>query len=183
MDVEQLELLKLVGTRLEGAGLRYMVSGSVAMNYYAQPRMTRDIDVVVELEPDDVATIASALGEDFYFDEDTIRDAIERRSMFNAIHIEKVLKIDFIVRKDEPFRIEELHRRRKAVFEGTSLWIVSPEDLVLSKLVWAKASDSEMQLRDVANILASVPGIDRVYLEKWAATLTVADLLARASSS
>ena len=180
--MEQLELLKDVARRLEGAGIVYMVSGSVAMNYYGQPRMTRDIDIVVALETKDAPTLAAALGEEFYFDEDTIRDAVERRSMFNAIHMEKVLKVDFIVRKDEPFRLEELRRRREVLIDDTSVWIVSPEDLVLSKLVWAKESSSEMQLKDVSNILASVTNVDRPYLERWAATLSVDDLLAKVTA-
>ena len=46
---EQLEVLKLVADRLEQAGMAYMISGSMALNYYAQPRLTRDIDIVIAL--------------------------------------------------------------------------------------------------------------------------------------
>lgn len=175
----QLDLLKLVVARLEAAGLRYMVSGSTAMNFYAEPRMTRDIDIVVELEAGDAAKLVASLGDDFYVDEDTVRDAIERRSMFNAIHKAEVLKVDFIVRKDEPYRLEELARRRRITAGGVALWAAAPEDLVLSKLVWAKESESELQLRDVRNILASAT-LDGQYLDMWAARLAVADLLAKA---
>lgn len=178
---EQLDLLKLVAARLEAAGVRYMVSGSTAMNFYAEPRMTRDIDIVVELEAGDAGKLVSLLGSEFYVDEDTVRDAITRRSMFNAIHMEQALKIDFIVRKDEPFRLEELSRRRLVSLGGVDVWSASPEDLILSKLVWARESESEFQLRDVRNLLASAT-LDCQYLDRWAASLSVADLLAKARS-
>ena len=176
---EQLDLLKQVAARLESAGIRYMVSGSTAMNFYAEPRMTRDIDIVVELSSGDASKVVALLGAEFYVDEDTVRDAIDTRSMFNAIHMERVIKVDFIVRKDDPYRVEELSRRRRVSFAGAEVWAASPEDLVLSKLVWAKESESELQLRDVRNLLASA-GLDREYLETWAHRLDVVELLARA---
>ena len=60
---------------------------------------------------------------------------------------------------------------------GPPLWIVSPEDLILSKLAWAKTSRSEMQRRDVRQILTAVSTLDQTYLDHWAARLTVTDLL------
>lgn len=43
----ELDILRDVSQRLDSAGIAFMVTGSVALNYYAQPRMTRDIDVVM----------------------------------------------------------------------------------------------------------------------------------------
>jgi hypothetical protein len=97
--------------------------------------------------------------------------------LFNLIHVEAVAKVDFVVRKDIPFRREEFRRRRPVEIGGHPLWIVSPEDLILSKLAWAKTSRSEMQLRDVRQLLASVPTLDEAYLDRWAANLTVTELL------
>lgn len=51
---DYLRVLLLVGKRLEEAGIPYMLSGSTAMNFYARPRMTRDLDIVVELKATDV---------------------------------------------------------------------------------------------------------------------------------
>jgi len=45
----ELEVLQDATERLERAGIQYMLTGSIALSYYAQPRMTRDIDLVVEL--------------------------------------------------------------------------------------------------------------------------------------
>ena len=174
---DQCSILKLVTERLDAAGIAYMLTGSIAAGYYAQPRMTRDIDLVVELVPPDAERIALAFTPEFSCDVDVIRGAIVRRSLFNLIHIEAVAKVDFVVRKDLPYRREEFRRRRHVEIDGHPLWIVSPEDLVLSKLAWAKTSRSEMQLRDVRQLLASVRPLDQAYLDRWAADLTVTDLL------
>ena len=173
----ELEVLRDAVTRLEQAGVAYMLTGSIAVGYYAQPRMTRDIDLVVELEPGDAERIAAAFAPEFNCDVDVIRGAIARQSLFNLIHVEGVVKVDFVVRKDRPYRREEFRRRRHIEIGGHALWVVSPEDLILSKLAWAKASRSEMQLRDVRQLLTSVPTLDQTYLDRWAAHLTVTDLL------
>ncbi|MBI4484920.1 MAG: nucleotidyl transferase AbiEii/AbiGii toxin family protein [Acidobacteria bacterium] len=153
---DQFSILKLVAGRLESAGIPYMLTGSIAAGYYAQPRMTRDIDVVIEVVPDDAERLATVFAADFAVSVDAIRAAISRRGLFNLIHVEAVTKVDFVVRKDAPYRIEEFRRRRRVEIGGHPFWIVSPEDLVLSKLAWAKTSRSELQLRDVRQLLAAV---------------------------
>jgi hypothetical protein len=174
---DELDVLKLVATRLDAARIAYMVSGSMAMNFYAQPRMTRDIDIVVELVPLDADRVVQLFAVDFYCDTDAVREAIAHRAMFNVIHFDLAVKVDFIVRKATPYREAEFLRRRAATVAGVSLWLVSAEDLLLSKLAWAKDSHSELQLNDVRNIIASVPAIDWPYVEHWASELSVATLL------
>ena len=110
--------LKLVATRLDGAGIAYMLSGSMAMNYYAQPRMTRDLDVVVELTAADAGRVTALFARDFYCDPDTIRDAIAHQGMFNLIHTERVVKVDCIVRKDTLYRRTEFNRRRSVPLQN-----------------------------------------------------------------
>lgn len=179
---DELVVLKDVLERLERAGVAYMVSGSMALNFYAQPRMTRDIDVVVELSPRDVKAVVAAFEADFYLDEDTVHDAIARQSMFNIIHNALAFKVDLVVRKDEPYRREEFSRRTRVSVDDLSFFIVAPEDLLLSKLAWAKDSHSEMQLGDVRNLIRAASGLDWPYIEKWAATLGVMDLLSEVRS-
>ena len=85
------------------------------------------------------------------------------------------LKVDFIVRKDEPYRVHEFARRQRVSLPGFDVWIVSRDDLILSKLAWAKDSGSELQIRDVRSLLAG--GADWTYLERWAPELSVTDTL------
>ncbi len=84
------------------------------------------------------------------------------------------------MRKDLPYRREEFRRRRQVTIDGQHMWLVSPEDLILSKLDWAKDSRSELQLRDVRGLLRAVPGLDEAYLERGADELGIPHLLREA---
>ncbi len=172
--LSELDVLRDVGARLEGAGIPYMLTGSMAMNYYATPRMTRDIDLVVALSAADSALIRS-LFEPAYYVPDNLEQAIASIGIFNLVHVESVIKVDIIVRKNEDYRRAEFERRMAVDLEGARIWLVSKEDLILSKLLWAKQSASEMQRRDVQNLLAT--GADRFYLRFWAERLGVAPML------
>jgi len=174
---EELETLLDIASQLERAGVAYMLSGSMAMNYYAQPRMTRDIDIVVELAAETAEKLAASLDKDYFVDVETAKEAATARRMFNAIHKQRMIKVDFVVRKEGPFREEEFRRRRQVEVEGKRIWVVSPEDLLLAKLHWAKDSRSEVQLRDARNLIESLADMDKVYLAQWAAELGVQDLL------
>lgn len=180
---EQLEFVKEIAHRLDSAEIPYMLTGSLAMAVYAVPRMTRDIDVVVEITPKDAKRFVQLFSEDCYVDEDAVRDAISSRTMFNVIHNRWIIKADFIVRKDDPYRQEEFARRSHIEVAGTRVAIVAPEDLILSKLVWAKQSQSELQQRDVVQLIQSVMDLDWQYLERWAVTLGVPGELKNAKSA
>jgi hypothetical protein len=95
-------------------------------------------------------------------------------SMFNMIHEDSVMKVDCIVRKSSRYRREEFARRRRITVGDFATWIVSTEDLLLSKLVWARDSHSELQLRDVRNLMTSE--CDAGYIERWTGELGVDDL-------
>jgi len=164
-----------ISKRLERAGVDYMLTGSVAMNYYAQPRMTRDIDFVLELSTGKAPALLNALGGEYYVSPDAVAQAIFSRSMFNVIHQQTLIKVDCIVRKPTAFRELEFSRRRQIRVEDFSTWIVSKEDLILSKLEWAKDSHSEFQLRDVRSLLAT--GYDSDYLREWAQKQGLQNLL------
>jgi hypothetical protein len=174
---DELTILKLVTSRLDAAGISHMLTGSIAAGYYAQPRMTRDVDVVVELGPGDAQRVADLFTPEFLVDAETVAVAIARRSIFHLIDVAAAVKVDFIIRKDLPYRREEFRRRRPAMIDGQQMWLVAPEDLILSKLEWARDSRSELQLRDVRALLRAVQVLDQVYLERWARDLSIADLL------
>jgi predicted nucleotidyltransferase len=173
---EEMEVLKEVARRLDQAGIAYMITGSTAANFYTVPRMTRDIDLVVELTGKDVARVVELFADDFYVDRQAVEEAVNRKRMFNLIHTEYVIKVDFVVRKDSLYRRMEFSRRKKVAVDRQYLCVVAPEDLILSKLDWAKESRSEVQLTDVRNLLRSVKGLDRRYLARWAKNLGVESL-------
>ncbi|MHB1391244.1 MAG: nucleotidyltransferase [Thermoleophilia bacterium] len=176
----ELELIKDVISRLEKAGIEYMITGSMAMAVYSTPRMTRDIDMIIQVSPEDTGKIVNLFRDDFYIDETSVRQAVQSRGMFNVIHNESIIKVDFIVRKDEEYRTLEFSRRQQIEIDGVPVSVVAPEDLILSKLVWGKESSSELQLRDVSQMLAQLEDLDDVYLEQWSEKLGVEELLKKA---
>ncbi|PAW83489.1 MAG: hypothetical protein B9S33_13865 [Pedosphaera sp. Tous-C6FEB] len=170
----ELDIVRDVSARLEKGGLAYMLTGSMAMNYYAQPRMTRDIDLVVALTPHDTDTVVRLFTPDYYVSREAVSSSIAHESLFNLIHQESVIKVDCIVRKNTPYRRAEFERRQRIAIEDFSTWIASKEDLIISKLWWAKDSHSELQLRDVKNLAST--GCDAVYVEHWTRELGLHNL-------
>jgi hypothetical protein len=178
---DELDILKSVATRLEAVGIPYMVTGSMAANFYTTPRMTRDIDLVIELSEEDIHRVVQLFQDEYYIDRDMVQQAVRNRSMFNMIHNALVVKVDCVVRKDSDYRREEFARRRPVAIAGQQVFLVAPEDLILSKLDWAKESRSQTQLGDVRNLLKSVQGLDTTYLNHWALRLGLGTLLQEVS--
>jgi len=176
---EELEVLKEVAGKLNGAGILYMISGSVAMNFHAQPRMTRDIDIVIHLMPADIKKFMDLFKDDFYLEEETVRAEVERKGMFNLIHNKYIIKIDFILQKEDVFSRSAFGRRFKADIDGVMIDITSAEDLIIAKLNWAKDSMSEMQIRDVKNIKNYAKNLDIKYVEQWVDKLGLKEIYGR----
>ncbi len=171
----ELDVLGIVSERLSAQGLAFMLTGSFALAHYATPRMTRDIDLVVEIAERDVDTLVRAFARDFYVDGDAARTAIRSETLFNLMHLESGIKVDLIVRKDSEYRAVEFARRRVVDFAGVRTSIVAAEDLILSKLIWARETNSDLQRRDVLQLLASP--VDLEYVRHWAVRIGVSDLL------
>jgi len=174
---EELTILRDITTRLDAAGIDYMLTGSVALACFAQPRMTRDIDLVVAFHLKDAARITGVLGKEYCVSQEAAREAVLVQSSFNAIHEATLIKVDFMVRKREGFRLHEFTRRVRLKLVDFELLVVSKEDLILSKLKWARQSHSERQLTDVDNLIAT--GCDQAYLRTWSAALNLTDMLTR----
>jgi hypothetical protein len=174
---DQLDVLKLIAARLDALGIEYMLTGSVAAGWYAQPRMTRDIDLVAVLYPWHAPRLAEGLADEFECDVEVISGAVAARRPFSIFHRSSIQKIDIVVRHESDYEVEKFDRRQSIDVEGQRVWIIAPEDLILSKLSWAKLNPSELQLRDVRGLLAVQPSLDWAYIDQWARRLTVMHLL------
>ena len=180
------ELVAAVARLLEDLGIQYLVGGSVVSSYFGRPRTTEDADFVINLRSDLVERLVSRLEPDFYLSRSAIREALRDHGSFNAVSLETGLKVDFFVLGARPYDLEAFRRRspRKMREEGGPVVMMkSAEDIVLRKLEWYRLGGevSERQWQDVLGVLAvSGAGMDAAYLDRWAATLGVADLLARA---
>ena len=170
----EIEILGDVAQKLGLAGIAYMLTGSMAMSHYAIPRFTRDIDLIVQLKTEDADKIHAIFSEQYYLSRPAVSNAISRESMFNLIHFQYSIKVDFVVLKSSEYRQVEFARKQRAKMNGFMVWIVSKEDLILSKLLWAKDSHSEMQLNDVKNLMAT--DYDVAYIRQWTQALNLQSL-------
>ena|SRR5436190_444857 len=173
--MNEIDIVRDISKRFEHGQIPYMLTGSMAMNYYAQPRMTRDIDVVIAITSDDVDRVAALFRPDYYLSEESIRESVAHESIFNLIHQESVIKVDCVIRKSGEYRRVEFERRQRIQILDFTTFIVSKEDLIISKLSWAKGSHSELQLSDVKNLLAT--GYDAAYVQHWTRQLGLDNLL------
>ena len=164
--ISELEVLAIVSERLDSAQVPYMLTGSYALAFYTTPRMTRDLDLVISLGEDDIDAIVKVFESDFYIDADAVRSAVLSQRQFNLMHLNSGIKVDLIIRKAAEYRQVEFARRREINFSGVKTWIATREDLILSKLVWAKDSGSELQQRDVRSLMDD--SVDRGYVGQWA---------------
>jgi hypothetical protein len=167
----ELDVLGIVGDRLTACEIPFMLTGSFATAHYTTPRMTRAIDVVVALRVEGVPQLVSAFSLDFYVDDDDARNAVRSERPFNLMHYGSGIKVDLIVRKSSEYRALEFSRRRRVTMGVIETCVVSCEDLILSKLAWARDSASELQRRDVRQLLTG--SVDTDYLRRRAPALGV----------
>jgi hypothetical protein len=175
---------------LDTMGVEYLIGGSVASSTYGLPRSTMDVDTVLSLEHRHVPELVQQLGTTYYIDADMIRDALDRQSSFNIIHLDTMIKIDVFVLKDQPFDKMAFSRRRLDKLEDApdspKFYFSTAEDVILHKLLWYRqgGETSHQQWQDLTGIV-KVQGdaLDHAYLEKWAAKLGLKDLLDRASTT
>ena len=161
-----LQLLERIVQSLEAAHITYMVSGSIALNTYTIPRMTRDIDIVIELQKKDIDLFCKIFETGFYIDSETVREEVKRQGMFNVIDHESGYKIDFIIRKNSDYRRLEFERRVRTNVYGFDVWLVSIEDLIISKLIWIQELQSERQINDIRSLLENET-VDHIYVQHW----------------
>jgi len=170
---------------LDRMEIPYEVGGSVASSAHGIPRTTLDVDLVVDLKPEDIETFTAELRQNFYADPEQIREAFARGRAANLIHLGSVWKFDlFPLRNDEYSQAEFSRRaiRRISTGGGESIEcsLASVEDTILRKLEWYRAGGegSERQWNDLRGVTrAAVGRLDQEYLRRWAGYLKVADLV------
>jgi hypothetical protein len=161
---------------LERAGIPAMLTGSLASAFYGEPRATRDMDLVIETDAQRLRSFVRSLSpSEFYVDEDAAIEALETEGQFNVIDTTGQWKIDLIIRKSRPFSLAEFARRRRERIGDLEVDIVSPEDLVIAKLEWAKRGGSQRQIEDAAGVVGIAgSNLDRAYLDRWIRELELA---------
>lgn len=172
--------LKDVLRRLEGTGLPYAVTGSIASSIWGIPRTTHDVDIVIVLSLADTDRVVAAFADDYYVSEAAVRQAIATAPpMFNVLDTSSGLKADFWLAKDDPFNQSMLRRRKRLeLIPGQECCVGTAEDVLLHKLVWHMLTPSERQLADAAGIVSVQAGhLDVPYMRHWATLQSTTALL------
>jgi hypothetical protein len=169
---------------LEDMHVPYMIGGSVALSVWAIPRMTHDLDLVVDLPDHLVADFCSRFSDEgYHIDPEAMRETFRLSShagmgMYSFIDIKAGLKVDlFPLRADDHFQQIALSRCvLQEVVAGVKAYVCTPEDLLVQKLRWYVLSESERQFRDCMNLMLSdlkrpIPLISLDYVENWAIQL------------
>ena len=168
------ELLMDCLERLNRSGLAYMLTGSMASNYWGIPRSTHDLDFVLGMQPQDIAGFVTVFREGFFLQTDSVRQAFQPPYQFNAIDELSALKVDFWVLGDDEFERSAFARRLRITLFGIPAWVSTAEDVILHKFYWHRLNPSDRQLEDAAGVYAvQADSLDHVYLCHWADALDV----------
>jgi hypothetical protein len=170
-----MNLLRSTVNTLEELALPYCITGSFASNYYGIPRLTHDLDIIIVMNENEIENVFKVFSKSGYVDKEAIREALRQKDMFNVIYSQVGLKIDFWVRRESPFDIEMFGRRKKVeIAENLDAFIACPEDVILSKLLWAEKAHSERQIEDAKGVYeVQEENLDMDYLKAWAEKLNL----------
>jgi len=176
--VEQGDLLRQAISFLESQEIPYLLAGSLASGVYGEPRLTFDIDIVVDLKLNQIdALFAEFPPPEFYVSRAAAVEAIQTGRQFNVLHPGSGNKIDFMISRRDPWsRSQLLRRRREILVPGCEGYTAAPEDIIISKLLYFHEGRSEKHIRDIAGIMdLSADRIDREYLQRWIEELGISD--------
>lgn len=164
---------------LEDLRIPYMLVGSFASGAYGEPRLTQDIDVVVDLRPGQVQRLCAAFPRgEYYVSGEAAARAAQEGGQFNVIHPSSGNKIDFLISRQDPWgRAQMARRQRVRILPDREGYAARPEDIIISKMEYYREGGSEKHLRDITGILkVSGQEVDRAYVAKWARSLELDEI-------
>lgn len=141
---------------LERLDIPYMVVGGFAAITYGVPRLTLDVDIVVDMRWEHAGPFAQAFSSpDYYVSEEAIRDSLMRRYPFNVIESNTAAKVDLVPMPSDPFTRSAFQRRGRLEYdsEGHTAAFITREDVIVAKLIAHRATGSERHLRDARGVL------------------------------
>lgn len=174
--MNQLDLFRLVVETLERLQVRYAVVGSFASGAWGEPRLTQDVDLLVDLDLFEAQALCGAFADDaFYISRDAAAEAVAGSGQFNLLHPASGDKIDFMVVGDTAWANSQLDRSvRLRLLPDRDVSVATAEDVILGKLLYYRDGGSEKHVRDITGILTTCAApIDHDYLEQNARALGV----------
>jgi len=177
--MSQLKLLEKVIKSLERESIPYMLTGSLVSSFQGSPRSTHDIDIIISIEIDQVPLIMNTFGtKRFYINRDSVKEAIINNGQFNVLDTYEGDKIDFWILTSSRFDRRRFSRRQKVRFSGFEVYISSPEDTIIQKLLWSRLSGgSEKQFEDALGVYElQYDNLDLEYMNYWSKELDIESL-------
>ncbi len=157
----QPELYQIFVDKFNSLGIRYMVTGAAASIVYGEPRLTNDIDVVVDLTTDEIEPLLNTFPpEEFYSPPPEvilIEIGRSQRGHFNLIHQATGFKADIYTKGRDKINQWGLDNRKLIRIEGDELWLAPIEYVILRKLEYYREGQSEKHIRDISGILSISP--------------------------
>ncbi len=171
-----LETIEWIRGKLESLRIPYMITGGSAVGFWGHIRTTMDIDMVLQMPANRLDAFLESVGKDAYVDIQTAKEAVLQKSMFNIILNETLFKVDIVLLdENNDYEKQKFTRRIKMSFQGKEIYVISPEDLIISKLIWSNiAGGSERQLKDCESVWKiNQENIDIGYINKWIEALNL----------
>lgn len=159
------EIIKI----LHSENIAYMVVGSLASMSYGEPRLTKDMDMVLSCDPGIGLKLAKLFSPPDYYlpPQEIMGQEIVNRRQFNLLHIPTGLKVDFIIQKADAFAAHEFERRvTVSLLPNFDVMMATPEDVIVKKLAYFQEGRSSKHISDIRGILAHTE-VDREYIEHW----------------
>ncbi len=146
---------------LEGSGLPYCVTGSVAAGIYGELRTTNDIDFVLVMKVSDIEQFRITFPEQDYYVPPTevLLTALLRpgRGALNLVHHWSGFKADLFFAVRDPLHLWAMKHRRRGQYFAEQLWVAPPEYVVIRKLEYYREGRSEKHVSDVCSMLNVTP--------------------------
>jgi hypothetical protein len=169
--VTQKEAFELFVKEIERLEIPYMICRSVAAMAYGEPRLTKDMDVVVAMPPNKVPAFHEAFTQSGFYCPpiEVILEELQRRGQFNLLHLDADTKIDCMFLGADEYSVEEFRRReRVALTEEVEASMARPEDVIIKKLEFFKMGGSEKHLSDIRSMIhVSADEMDLQYIASW----------------
>jgi hypothetical protein len=155
---------------LDRLHIDYVTVGSFAVNAYADPRSTKDADFVLQIDHLPIAQLAAEIGPDFEFDPQMSFESVTLTPRFKIRHRESIFTVEFFGLTDDPHDQERFARRVHGAVGGRRAFVLSAEDVIVTKLRWAVRAKRAKDLEDVRTVLGAQSGkLDYGYIRHWCA--------------
>jgi hypothetical protein len=162
------EIVQRVFESLEAASIPYVLVGSFASNIYGIVRSTKDADFVIQVVPGQFKSMLDALGPQFFRDPQIQFETVTGTKKHLVREPQSGFEIEFFELSDDPHDQQRFARRRKLSVLDHEAWVLTAEDVLVTKLNWLHRINRGKDLLDIENVISvQADNLDWPYIESW----------------